>query len=474
MEGRVDERRILDRASQLAGEFLAALPERPVGVAVEAASLRATLGGPLPEVGEDGLGVVERLAADADPGLVAMAGPRYFGFVIGGHHPVALAADWLTSAWDQNLGLYVAGPALSVVEEVAAGWLLDLFGLPASASLGFTTGATMANFTGLAAARHALLARAGWDVERQGLFGAPELDVVVGAEAHASILLALQYLGLGRERVHSVPTDEQGRLCADLLPGVLAGCRGPILACAQAGNVNSGAFDPLEAVVEQVHARDGWVHVDGAFGLWGAASPRFAPLLRGAEGADSWACDAHKWLNVPYDCGFVACADPAAHAAAMTIAAAYLVQDTGERDGVDWAPEFSRRARGVPVYAVLRALGRAGVRELVERCCDLAARMARQLAEAPGVRVLNDVVLDQVLVRFLDPDAPGDAAAADARTRAVIAAVQRDGTCWLGGTTWHGQAAMRISVVNWSTTEADADRSVEAILRCAGEVAAVA
>jgi glutamate/tyrosine decarboxylase-like PLP-dependent enzyme len=391
--------------------------------------------------------------------------------VVGGHHPAALAADWLTSAWDQNNGLYAMSPSLSVVEEVAGGWMLDLLGLPATASFGFTTGAMMANFTALAAARHALLQRAGWDVERRGLYGAPEIDVVLGAEAHATIHLALQYLGLGRERVRTVPTDAQGRLRPDLLVEALASCPGPVLVCAQSGNVNSGAFDPIGPIADAVRAQpNAWLHVDGAFGLWAAASPRFSGLLEGVERADSWATDGHKWLNVPYDCGFVACADPAAHRAAMSITAAYLVQDERERDGVDWGPEFSRRARGVPVYAILRALGRDGVREVVERCCDLAARMAARLAGHPGVEILNEVALDQVLVAFrpanVEPAHPIDTVAADALTRRVIAEVQRDGTCWLAGTTWHGRAAMRISIVNWSTTEADADRSVEAILRC--------
>ena len=465
---------VLPQASELALRFLDRLDARPVGATADAASLRSALGGGLSAAGEPSEVVITRLARDVDEGLIAMAGPRYFGFVIGGHHPAALAADWLTSTWDQNLGLYAGGPALSIVEEVAGGWMLDLLGLPSSASFGFTTGAMMANFTGIAAGRHALLARSGWDVERQGLYGAPEIDVVVGAEAHATVQLALQYLGLGRERVHTVPTDGQGRLRADELAASLQELRGPVLVCAQAGNVNTGAFDPLSVIVQTVRSRDdAWLHIDGAFGLWAAASPRFAGLMAGAEQADSWATDAHKWLNVPYDCGFVACADRESHQAAMSITAAYLVQDSGERDGVDWGPEFSRRARGVPVYAVLRALGRNGVRDLVERCCDLAARMARQLAAHPSVTILNDVVLDQVLVRFSPPGVDHDnATAADRFTREVIAAVQRDGTCWLSGTTWHGQAAMRISVVNWSTTDADADRSVEAILRCVGRVAA--
>ncbi|MGO9207195.1 MAG: pyridoxal phosphate-dependent decarboxylase family protein [Candidatus Limnocylindrales bacterium] len=465
---------VLLQASELALRFLDRLDARPVGATADAASLRSALGGGLPAAGEPSEVVITRLARDVDDGLIAMAGPRYFGFVIGGHHPAALAADWLTSTWDQNLGLYAGGPALSIVEEVAGGWMLDLLGLPSSASFGFTTGAMMAIFAGIAAGRHALLARSGWDVERQGLYGAPGIDVVVGAEAHATVQLALQYLGLGRERVNTVPTDGQGRLRADELAASLQELRGPVLVCAQAGNVNTGAFDPLSVIVQAVRSRDdAWLHIDGAFGLWAAASPRFAGLMAGAEQADSWATDAHKWLNVPYDCGFVACADRKSHQAAMSITAAYLVQDSGERDGVDWGPEFSRRARGVPVYAVLRALGRNGVRDLVERCCDLAARMARQLAAHPSVTILNDVVLDQVLVRFSPPGVDRDnATAADRFTREVIATVQRDGTCWLSGTTWHGQAAMRVSVVNWSTTDADADRSVEAILRCVERLAA--
>lgn len=473
MASRNSDTSAVRRAAELATAFLETVDDRAVGAAADAAVLRAAIDEPLPEHGEDPVAVIEGLARAADPGLVAMAGPRYFGFVIGGHHPAALAADWLTSTWDQNVGLYVGGPSLTIVEETAGRWMLDILGLPPTASSGFVTGAMMANFTGIAAARHGLLARAGWDVERQGLYGAPVLDVVIGEEAHATIRLALQYLGLGRERVHLVPTDEQGRMRAEALPAILAACPGPVLVCAQAGNVNTGAFDPFNAIADLVTAReDSWLHVDGAFGLWAAASPAFAGLLAGVERADSWGTDAHKWLNVPYDCGFVATADPVAHRAAMTIAAAYLIQDTGQRDGMDWTPEFSRRGRGVPVYAVLRALGRDGVRELVERCCAVASRMAASLGAEPGATILNDVVLDQVLVRFARPgesDATGDA-----RTRAVIEAVQRDGTCWLSGTTWHGLGAMRISVVNWATTVEDGDRSVDAIIRAARSVGDVA
>jgi len=455
---------LLKRTTDLALQFLDSLPERRVGPAISVEELRAALGGPLPERGEEPLAVVEQLAQAADSGLVGMAGPRYFGFVIGGHLPATLAADWLTSTWDQNATLYVTSPANAVAEEVAAGWLLDVLNLPNTASVGFTTGCMMANFTALAAARHAVLGRLGWDVESRGLFGAPEIDVVLGAEAHATVFAALQMLGLGRERVKRVATDGQGRMVPESLRQVLATCDGPLVVCAQAGNVNTGSFDPIAEIVEPIHERGGWLHVDGAFGLWAAATPELRHLVRGVGSADSWATDGHKWLNVPYDSGIVAVADREAHRSAMTIAAAYLVQTEGrERDPFDYVPEFSRRARGFTVYAALRSLGRQGLGRLVERCCALARRFADRLRREPGVEILNEVVLNQVLVRF-QPEGGGDT---DAFTREVIARVQADGTCWLGGTTWHGMAAMRISVSNWSTTEEDVDRSAEAILRAA-------
>jgi len=467
----MDQSDLLRHTADLAIEFLDGLPERRVGPTASIEELRTALGGPLPERGEEPREVVERLARSADPGLVGMAGPRYFGFVIGGHVPAALAADWLTSTWDQNATLYVTSPANSVAEEVAAGWLLEILDLPRTASVGFTTGCAMASFTALAAARHAVLRRAGWDVEADGLFGAPEIDVVVGEEVHVTILAALQYLGFGRERVKRAATDAQGRMDAASLRQVLAGCRGPLIVCAQAGNVNTGAFDPLEEIVEAVRERGGWLHVDGAFGLWAAASPALSHLVRGAAGADSWATDGHKWLNVPYDSGIVIVGDPESHRAAMTIAAAYLVQTEGrERDPFDYVPEFSRRARGFTVWAALRSLGRQGMAELVERCCNLARRFAARLGAEPGIEILNEIVLNQVLVRF-HPPAGGDA---DALTREVIARVQADGTCWLGGTTWHGVAAMRISVSNWSTTEGDVDVSAEAILRAYRQAIAAA
>ena len=466
-----DTRDLLRHTADVAASFLDGVDERPVGRPIAVDTLRAALGGPLPQRPTAPATVIDALAAAADPGIVATAGPRYFGFVVGGSLPAALASDWLTSAWDQNGGLYVLSPAAAVVEETVAGWLVDLFDLPTGSSVGFTSGATMANFTALAAARHALLERAGWDVERQGLFGAPDIPVIVGAEAHVTIHVALQMLGLGRERVHRVGTDEQGRMRPDELRATLASLDRPAIVCAQAGNVNTGEFDPLGSIVAAVQDNNGWLHVDGAFGLWAAATPERRKLVEGLADADSWTTDSHKWLNVPYDSGIVIVRDAAAHHAAMTLGAAYYIETAGaERDNYNWVAESSRRSRGFSVYAALRSLGRDGLADLIERSCVLARRMADRLAEGPGVEILNDVVLNQVLVRFT---AGGDEEAADARTREVIAAVQRDGTCWLGGTTWHGVAAMRVSVSNWRTTQDDIDRSAEAILRCAAVGAAV-
>jgi len=390
--------------------------------------------------------------------------PRYFGFVIGGNHPAGLAADWLATAWDQNACMYVMSPAAAVAEEVASAWLLDLFGLPPDMSVGFTTGATMASFTALAAARHAVLRRCGWDVEEQGLCGAPSITLIASEQSHVTVFAALQMLGLGRGRVQRVAADDQGRMQAEALTAALASVEGPLIVCAQSGNVNTGAFDPLAEIADAVHERGGWLHVDGAFGLWAATVPGLRHHLAGLEKADSWTTDAHKWLNVPYDSGIVCVRDRDAHQRAMTLGASYYVESAGdERDSYNWAPESSRRARGFAVYATLRALGRRGIAALVERCCRLARHMAERLSAELGVEVLNEVVLNQVLVRFI-PASGGDP---DAHTREVIRRVQVDGTCWLGGTTWHSMAAARISVSNWSTTEADIDRAAEAILRCA-------
>jgi glutamate/tyrosine decarboxylase-like PLP-dependent enzyme len=472
----MDNRRaLLDRTAELAADYLDRLPERRVAPKTDLAALRAAFGGPVPEGPSDPQAVVEALARDAESGLIGSAGPRYFGFVVGGGVPAALAADWLTSAWDQNAGLYALSPAAAVAEEVAAAWLVDVFGAPEGSSVGFVTGATMANFTALAAGRHRVLERVGWNLETDGYVGAPPIAVVVGAEAHVTIFVSLQMLGLGRDRVHRVEADEQGRMRPDALREVLQRIDGPTLVCAQAGNVNTGAFDPLDEIVPIVRQRpNAWLHVDGAFGLWAAAVPELRDRVAGLTGADSWTTDAHKWLNVPYDSGIVIVRDAAAHHASMTLGAAYYVETAGgERDPYNWVPESSRRARGFAMYAALKSLGRSGLAEMISRCCAIARRMADGLRETEGVTILNDVVLNQVLVRF-SPPGGGDADAVDGFTRRVIAAVQADGTCWLGGTTWHGRAAMRISVSNWSTTEADADLSIEAIQRCAMAVAAEA
>ena len=447
----------LDNARAHAGHYMRRLPDPHVGARAGPDELLAALRIALPQHGDEGGEVIDLLAGQAERGAVACNSPRYFGFVIGGAYPVALAADWLVSTWDQNAGIYAISPLVSVGGEGAGQWLLDLCDRPRDSGVGFATGCQMANFTCLAAARHQMLRRAGWDVEADGLQGAPRLHVVASTQPHAHIDVALRDLGLGTRSVHRVETDAQGRMNADRLRKVVASIDGPMIVCAQAGNVNTGAFDPLRDVAEVVRERGAWLHVDGAFGLWARASESLRAYADGIELADSWATDAHKWLNVPYDCGVAIVRHAQDHRDAMTSAAPYLIQTRGaERDAVDWVPEFSRRARGVPVYATLRALGRGGVQDLVDGSCARARQMADALRPVEGVSVLNEVVLNQVLVRFGDDDD---------LTRAVIDGVQRDGTCWLGGTTWQGRGAMRISVSNWATTEDDAQRSVAAILR---------
>jgi glutamate/tyrosine decarboxylase-like PLP-dependent enzyme len=393
--------------------------------------------------------------------------------VIGGALPAALGADWLASTWDQNAGLYVGGPPAAVAEEVAGRWTLELLGLPATASFGFVTGCQMAHVTALAAARNDVLARVGWDVERRGLVGAPRVRVLASDLRHATVDRALRLLGLGADAVVPVASDREGRMRLEALDEVLPPSDDPTIVIAQVGEVNTGAIDPVDGICDRAEAAGAWVHVDGAFGLWAAASPALRPLVAGVERADSWATDFHKWLNVPYDSGFAACAHPDRHRAAMGTHADYLVHAApdGPRDQMDWNPEFSRRARGFAVYAALRSLGRRGVAELVDRCCGHARRFADRLAEVEGVEILNDVVLDQVLVAFPGfeaiPDADGGGAAtgADAgqATRRVVEAVQGSGECWMSGTTWQGRPAMRISVVNWQTSTDDVDRAVRTI-----------
>jgi len=442
---------LLHTAAALAAEYLAGLPTRSVAPTPAALARLRSLDRPFPDGPADPTAVLQELHAVGSPATMATAGGRFFGFVVGGSLPAALAASWLAAAWDQDAGLAVLAPGAAAFEEVALRWLRDALGLPPDCAGGFVTGATMANFTALAAARHAVLRRAGWDVEADGLFGAPPIGVVVGEEIHVSVLKALGLLGLGRTRVTRVPTDPLGRIRADRLPPL----DDRTIVCLQAGNVNTGACDPVRDICQAAHARGAWVHVDGAFGLWAAAAPARAHLVTGIAEADSWALDAHKWLNAPYDSGVVLCRDGAAVRAAMATQAAYLQQGAG-REPDEYTPELSRRARGVEIWAALAALGRSGLADLVERCCRHAARFAAGLSAA-GHEILNEVTLNQVLVRFGD----------DAATRRVIAALQADGTCWCGGTVWQGRTAMRISVSSWATTEQDVEQSLAAMTRIA-------
>jgi len=438
-------------------QFHETLSDRLVGAQASFEELVDSLGGPLPEDGREDVAVVSELIAAAEPGLVGSQTGRYFGFVFGSALPASVAADWVATAWDQNAFSVVTSPAAAAAEQVAGGWIAELLGLPDGVSVGFVTGAQGANTTGLAAARQHVLARAGWDVSRDGLQGAPPIRILAGAERHVTIDRSLRLLGLGTESLEQLPADDQGRLRADALRAALEGATGPVIVCAQAGNVNTGSVDPVGELADACSAVGAWLHVDGAFGLWAAASPRLRHLTEGCDRADSWATDAHKWLNVPYDCGLVFCRHPLAHGEAMAVAASYLQRADG-RSPSDWVPESSRRARGFAVWAAVRALGRSGVAALVERCCGHARTFAELLGAAPDVEILNDVVLNQVLVRFGDDDET---------TREVVRRVQADGTCWLGGTDWHGRAAMRISVSSFRTTTADVERSAKAILQAA-------
>jgi glutamate/tyrosine decarboxylase-like PLP-dependent enzyme len=444
-------RALLNQTAETTARYLENLEERSVSPSPEALAGLTELYQPMPELPMEPGWVLETLDRIGSPATMGMAGPRYFGFVIGGSLPAALAANWLAGAWDQCPGLFAASPIGTVLEEVSLGWLLDVLKLPVECGGAFVTGATVANFTALAAARHSVLARAGWDVEADGLFGAPPITVLVGDEAHPSLIKALGMLGLGRSRVLRVPVDDQGRMLATEIPPL----RGPAIVCMQAGNVNTGAFDPAAEICARAHSSGAWVHIDGAFGLWAAASPRYEHLVRGAPEADSWATDAHKWLNVPYDSGLAFVRDAAALKSAMSVTAAYLPQG-GHREPSQYTPELSRRARGVEIWAALKSLGRSGLADLIERNCRLARCFAEALQQG-GCEILNQVVLNQVLVAFGD----------DARTRQVIERVQRDGTCWCGPTEWQGRTAMRISVSSWATRDRDVERSVNAILRAA-------
>ena len=453
---------LLSLAARHADQYLTAIHERHVGALVSGDDLRRLLRRPLSEDGEESGQVIDELARAGLDGTTASQGPRYFGFVTGGSLRVATAADWLVSAWDQNAQVYVMSPVASVIEEIAADWLKDLLGFPVTWSVGFVTGAQMASFTSLLAARHHLLGGVGWDVERDGLFGAPPIDVVVSDESHRTIFTALRMLGLGGERLRRIETDGHGRMRVDRLAEALRGAAEPCIVCAQVGNVNTGAADAVADIASLAHERRAWLHVDGAFGLWAAVSPSLRHLVKGIEQADSVATDGHKWLNVPYDSGIVFTAHRDSHQQALMVPVHYIQMTAGERDPRAFTPDESRRARGVPIYAALRSLGRKGVRELIERCCDCARRMADALCRHAQVRLLNEVVLNQVLVQFVplagDPRDEGEF------TEKVVAGIQNEGTCWLGSTQWQGQRAARISICNWATTEHDIDRSAAAIL----------
>lgn len=446
---------LLRNAAERAIRYLDGISSRPVAPSPAAAEGVGRLGGTIPSGPSSAEETLELLDAFGSPATMAMAGPRFFGFVIGGSLPVTTATSWLATAWDQNTGRYDVTPAVAALEEIALDWMVDLFGLPKGSGGAFVTGATVANLCALAAARHTILARSGWDVEARGLFGAPEITVVVGDEVHPTVIKSLGVLGLGRARVARVPVDGQGRMLAGALPKLDA----RTLICVQAGNVNTGAFDPIETICRRANEAGAWIHVDGAFGLWARSSEERASLAAGVELAHSWATDAHKWLNVPYDSGVAFVREPEALRAAMAVTAEYLPAAAGHRDPSDYTPELSRRARGVDVWAALRTLGRSGVADLVDRCCRHARRFGDGLRQA-GFDVLNDVVLNQVLVAFGDAE----------RTRRVIGEIQRDGTCWCGGTAWQGKTAMRISVSSWATTDEDVDLSLEAMRRCAARV----
>jgi glutamate/tyrosine decarboxylase-like PLP-dependent enzyme len=449
----VDERRLLERAAALGIEYVESLDERPVRPAASIEELRRSLDLPLPDGPTDALEVIEELARDAGPGLTQVSGGRYFGFVVGGALPAATAADWLTTSWDQNAGLALLAPAAAVAEEVAGRWLKELLGIPAHASFALVTGCQMAHATALVAARNHVLAQVGHDVEADGLAGAPPIRVIAGAKRHGTLDRALRFVGLGTSCIRAVPADDQGRMDPGGVRAALADGDGPTIVCAQLGEVNTGACDDLDAIADAAEAAGAWLHVDGAFGLWAAASPSVRHLTAGSERADSWATDAHKWLNVPYDVGVAFCARPEAHRAALGIRSSYLLHaDDAARDPLDWNPEHSRRARGFTTYAALRSLGRTGVAELVERTCARARALADRLAELPGCEVLNDVVLNQVLFRFEDDEA----------TDAFVAAVQEGGEAWLGGTVWDGRRAVRLSVSSWRTSEDDVERAAAA------------
>jgi glutamate/tyrosine decarboxylase-like PLP-dependent enzyme len=460
-----DTVRALRRALAHAEDYLGRLEAGPVAAGAGLEELRARLGGELGREGKDPIEVIDALVEDSKGGMLGSAGGRFFAWVIGGSSPAALAADWLTSAWDQNAALYACAPAEAVVEEVAGGWLKDLLGLPAESSFAFTTGCQLAHFVGLAAGRLAVLRAAGWDVSEEGLFGAPPVRVLAGDQRHGSVDRALRYLGFGRKSVVPLLTDDDGRIEAAALERALEAGRSPAIVALGAADLNIAAFDDFARLIPIAKSAGAWVHVDGAFGLFARASASMRHLLEGVEGADSWATDAHKWLNVPFDCGLAFVRDPEAHRAAMTTSASYIAADKEARDQIDWNPEWSRRGRGFAVYAALRQLGRQGLEELIDRSCRFACALVDGIGSLPGAQILWRPVLNQGLVRFPDSRPGSSAADHDARTEAVIAAVNATGEAFFSGTTWRGMRAMRVSVVNWRTTAADVDRTIAAVAK---------
>ncbi len=455
-------KRLFGHAADVATDFRLRAPSLPARPLQGYQDLRTAFEGPLPDTGQEGEAVLAELIAKAEQGLMMATGPRFFGWVIGSSHPVGVAADFLTSAWGQNTGNHHATPAAAAVEGAAAQWLLELFDLPRECSVGFATGATVANFTCLAAARGEVLRQAGWDADAKGLFGAPPITVLIGDDAHTTIFSALQFLGLGHDRVVRVGTDAQGVIDPKAFAAAIGAVNGPCIVILQAGQINTGGFDPFETLVPLAKAKGAWVHVDGAFGLWARVPQSTRGLAAGLDLADSWATDGHKWLQTPYDCGYAIVRNELAHRRAMTIAASYLpIAAEGERDPSHYVPELSRRARGFATWSIIKTLGRRGIVEMIERHCRIARSMADKLAKEPGIAILNDVVLNQVIVRF---GADADGERGDQLTRDTIARIQQDGVCFAGGATWRGRQIMRISVIGGETSDEDGRISAEAMI----------